>query len=167
MAEGSQLIVNRLTEFGKLGVLALRTDVEPYSATRETINSIRFEISVENDGTIVLRFVGRAYFKTLETGRGPRKSSSYGQFDLNLEAYLEARGLPSRVSKSGIKYFKLGEHWFSAKSLAWKINKEGDSVFKKGGRIVYSPTLSKLAEEIKRAIISDFSKYFIREIIKV
>lgn len=166
MAEGSQSIVSRLTEYGKLGVLALRTDVQKVSVTGKTADSIRFEVSVETGGAVILRILGRKFFKALETGRGPRKSSEYGQFDLSLQEYLESRGLPSKVSKNGVKYFKLGEHWFSAKSLAWKINKEGDSVHKKGGRIVYSDTLTKLAQEIKRAIVSDFSKLIIREIIK-
>jgi hypothetical protein len=165
-AEGSKLIVNTLTEYGKLGVLALRTDVQEVSATGKTADSIRFEISVEADRTIVLRFLGREYFKALETGRGPRKSSEYQQYDVSLEEWLESRGLPSKTSKSGVKYFKLGEHWLSAKSLAWKINKEGDATYKKGGRIVYSPTLTKLAEEIKRAIVSDFRKFIVSEVIK-
>jgi hypothetical protein len=164
--DGLKLIVNRLTEFGKLGVLALRTDVQEVSATGKTADSIRFEISVESDGTIVLRYLARAFFKALETGRGPRKSSEYQQYDVSLEEWLESRGLPSKTSKSGVKYFKLGEHWFSAKSLAWKINKEGDAIYKKGGRIVYSPTLTKLADEIKRAIISDFTRFIISEIVK-
>lgn len=168
MAEGNglQSIVSRLTEYGKLGVLALRTDVNAVSATGKTADSIRFEISVENNGTITLSFLGRAYFKALETGRGPRKSNEYQQYDVSLEEWLESRGLPSKTSKKGIKYFQLGQHWFSAKSLAWKINKEGDSLHKKGGRIVYSPTLAKLAEEIKRAIVSDFTKFIISEIVK-
>lgn len=169
MAEGQDItkaLVSRLTEFGKLGVLALRTDVLAVSATGKTADSIRFEISVDPDFTIHLRYLGRAYFKALETGRGPRKSSEYQQYDVSLEEWLESRGLPSKVSKSGTKYFQLGEHWFSAKSLAWKINKEGDATYKKGGRIVYSPTLSKLAEEIKRAIVSEFRKFLISEIVK-
>lgn len=164
--EAKKSIITRLTEYGKLGVLALRTDVQKYSATGKTADSIRFEIGVESDGTMILRILGRAYFKALETGRGPRRSSEYQQYDVSLQEYLESKGLPSKVSKSGIKYFKLGESWMSAKSLAYKINKEGDSVYKKGGRIVYSPTLTKLVQEIKRAIVSDYSKFIISEIVK-
>lgn len=166
MAEGSQSIVNRLTDYGKLGVLALRTDVQKVSATGKTADSIRFEVSAESDGTVTLRFLGRAFFKALETGRGPRKSSTYQQYDISLQEYLEAKGLPSKISKTGVKYFRLGEYWFSAKSLAWKINKEGDSVYKKGGRIVYSPTLTKLVSELKRAITQDFKKLIISQILQ-
>lgn len=165
MAEGSESIVSRLTDYGKLGVLALRHDVQKVSATGKTADSIRFEVSVESDGTTILRFLGRKFFKALETGRGPRKSSQYQEYDISLEEYLKARGLPQKKTKSGRLYFKLGEHWFSAKSLAWKINKEGDSVYKKGGRIVYSPTLTKLVSELKRAITQDFSKLIIRQIL--
>lgn len=159
MAEGNQSnIVTRLTEFGKLGVLALRTDVQAVSATGKTADSIRFEISVESDGTITLRFLARAFFKAIETGRGPRKSSEYQEFDLNLLEYMKARGIGADLPEKKRKQL--------AKFLAWKINTEGDSVFKKGGRIVYSPTLSKLAEEIKRAIVSDFTKFIISEIVR-
>jgi len=155
-----------LNKFGLIGVRALRQDVEKVSATGETEDSIRFEVSVENNQTTLsLTFFGRKFFKTLETGRGPRKSSTYGEFDQHLEEYLQARGAPSKTSKSGVKYFKLGNSWVSAKSLAHKINKEGDSVYRAGGRVVYSPTLTKLVSEIKSAISRDFTKLYIREIL--
>jgi hypothetical protein len=157
-AEGSKSIVNRLTEFGKLGVLALRTDVQEVSATGKTADSIRFEISVESDGTIILRFLARAFFKALETGRGPRKSTEYQEYDVSMYEYMQARGIGADLPEKKRKQL--------AKFLAYKINKEGDSIFKKGGRIVYSPTLTKLAEEIKRAIVSDFRKFLISEIIQ-
>lgn len=165
MAEGSQSIVKTLTDYGKLGVMALREDVQKFSATGKTANSIRFEVSIE-PGDITLTFLARAFFKALETGRAPRKSSTYGHFDVNLEEYLEARNLPSKTSKSGVKYFKMGKSLVSAKSLAHKINKEGDSVYREGGRIVYTPTLTKLASELKRAITQEFSKFIIRDILK-
>lgn len=169
MAEGKELnIQDRLTEYGKLGVLALRTDVEKVSATRKTIDSIRFEVFKDSEGNYSLKLIGRGYFKALETGRGPRKNSSYGEFDFNLEDWLKAKGFPSRKSKSGVTYYNLGgENWFSAKSLAWKINKDGDSVFRSGGREVYSETLIKLAQELKRAITSDFKQFVIQEIVRV
>lgn len=143
----------------------MRTDVQKVSATGKTADSIRFEVSVSKDN-IILSFFGRQFFKALETGRGPRKSSQYGKFDIGLEEYLDSRGVQTKVSKGGIKYYKLGNSWMSAKSLAYKINKEGDSVYNGGGRIVYSKTLTKLVSELKRAITQDFAKFYIKEILK-
>lgn len=166
MAIDTTGITKVLTDYGLLGVKALRDDVDRVSATGKTSDSIRFEISLDASGNISLTFYGRQFFKTLETGRGPRKSSTYGQFDLNLEEYLDARNLPFKTSKSGIKYYKMGNSWVSAKSLAHKINKEGDSTYRKGGRIVYTPTLTKLADELKSAITREFGKFIIRDILK-
>jgi hypothetical protein len=147
-----------LTEYGKLGVMALRQAVEKYSATGKTVYSIRFEVSVEPDGTLTLTFYGRQFFKALETGRAPRKNSSYGQFDLNLLDYMEARGMLTGLTDKQKKA--------KAKSLAWYINKHGDQTYREGGREVYSDTLFKLVSELKRAITQDFTKLYIREILK-
>jgi hypothetical protein len=154
---GQNILVNRLTEFGKLGVLALRTDVQKVSATGKTADSIRFEIAITEDG-ITLRFLAREFFKALETGRGPRKSSTYQQYDISLLEYMEARGMLTGLTDKQKKS--------KAKSLAWYINKHGDKTYNNGGRIVYSPTITKLVAEIKRAIISDFKKFYIQEILK-
>jgi hypothetical protein len=147
-----------LTEYGKLGVMALRQAVEKYSATGKTVDSIRFEVSVESDGTMTLTFYGRQFFKALETGRAPRKNTSYGQFDLNLLDYMEARGMLTGLTDKQKKA--------KAKSLAWYINKHGDQTYREGGREVYSDTLFKLVSELKRAITQDFTKLYIREILK-
>lgn len=158
MAVELALELKTLTEYGKLGVMALRQDVEKYSATGKTVDSIRFEVSVEPDGTLTLTFYGRQFFKALETGRAPRKNSSYGQFDLNLLDYMEARGMLTGLTDKQKKA--------KAKSLAWYINKHGDQTYREGGREVYSDTLFKLVSELKRAITQDFTKLYIREILK-
>lgn len=144
-----------LARYGLLGVMALRQDVQKVSATGATADSIRFEL--ENTATgWTLRIIGRKFFSTLETGRGPRRSSEYGQFDLNLLDYMNAKGIGSDLTDKKKKQL--------AKFLAYKINKEGDSVFKKGGRIVYSPTLTKLADEFKGAITQGFKRFIIDEV---
>lgn len=150
--------VKTLTDYGKLGVMALRQAVEKYSATGKTADSIRFEVSVESNGTLTLTFYARQFFKAMETGRGPRKSSSYGEFDLSLLDYMEARGMLTGLTDKQKKA--------KAKSLAWYINKHGDSTYRSGGREVYSETLFKLVSELKRAITQDFTKLYIREILK-
>jgi len=146
-----------LTQFGLLGTEALRKDVQKVSATGQTADSIRFEIQRKDNGNYIFRLLGRQYFSTLETGRGPRKSSEYGEFDLNLLEYMKARGIGQDLSEKKQKQL--------AKFLAYKINKEGDQTFKKGGRIVYSDTLTKFKEELTRAITKDFVQLAIRIVV--
>lgn len=144
-----------LDQYGRLGVEALKEDIAGLSTTNKTAESIRYEIT-EKDEVVRLQILARAYFSTLETGRGPRKSSTDGGFKDNLTEYLDAKGFVTKTSKSGIKYYKIGDNWYSAKSLAWKINKEGDKTYRSGGRVVYSPTITKLAQEIITAVKRDF-----------
>lgn len=157
------MLTELLNNYGKLGVEALKQDVQKVSATGQTAESLRYEVT-KKDTVQSLTFYARAFFKALETGRGPRKSSEYQEYDKRLEEYLTTRGIESKVSKSGIKYFKLGKSWMSAKGLAYKINKEGDSVYKKGGRVVYTPTIQRLIEEITAAVKKDTIGMFIAEI---
>jgi hypothetical protein len=157
MIVGQDQLVQTLTEYGKLGEMALRTDVQKVSATGKTADSIRFEISIDSNG-ITLRFIGRQFFKALETGRGPRKSSTYQKYDVSLLEYMEARGMLSGLTQK--------QKESKAKSLAWYINKHGDSTYRKGGRIVYSPTITKLVSELKRAVTQDFKKSFISQILQ-
>jgi hypothetical protein len=147
-----------LTKYGLIGVQALRQDVDKVSATGKTADSIRFEVQKDNQGNLTLTFYGRQFFKTIETGRGPRKSSTYGAFDLNLLEYMNARGIGADLSDKKKKQL--------AKFLAYRINRDGDETFQKGGRVVYSPTLTKLVSEIKNTIIKDFAKLIIRDILK-
>jgi hypothetical protein len=144
--------------FGMQGVHALRHDVERVSATGKTADSIRFEIEISSSGNITLTFYGRQYFKALETGRGPRKNSTYQEYDLSLLEYMQAKGIGADLPEKKRKQL--------AKFLAYRINRDGDEVFKSGGRVVYTPTLTKLVSEIKRAIVSDFIKFNLRNILK-
>lgn len=148
-------ILDILNQYGKLGVDAIQSDVAPLSATGKTKRSVHHTVDQKGDIS-TLQILARQFFSAMETGRGPRKSSTYGGFDKGLEDYLNARGLQSKVSKGGIKYWKIGESWVSAKSLAHKINKEGDKTFRMGGRVVYSPTIAKLVQEITTAVRKDF-----------
>ena len=131
-----------LVKYGPIGVKVLRDNVKKVSVTNKTVDSIRFVVDTIRER---LQLIGRGYFETLETYRGPRKDSTYGHFDTNLEEWMEAKGFTQKLSKSGVKYFKLGEFWFSAKSLAWKINKEGNKKWK-GGEIVRDVYTSALED---------------------
>ena len=99
-----------------------------------------------------LQGFGRGFIHALETGRGPRKSSSYSEFDKGLQDWLKAKGFPTKKTKSGKTYYKLGDQWFTPESLAWKINAKGDKTFRTGGKEVYSDALDKFVEELSEAV---------------
>ncbi len=139
-----------LSTYADIGVALLKNAIQPYSATGKTVSSIRSEVKPNG-----LKLFGRKALSAIETGRGPRKSSEYEGFDLNLDDWAKARGLSTKVSKNGVKYFKIGPYWFSAKSLAWKINAKGDKLFRSGGRDVYSDALDRFVEELIGAIKKD------------
>lgn len=134
-----------LDAYGKLGVQVLRQQLEQVRATGKTAASIRYEATDER-----LIIYGRGFFKTLEEGRGPRKSSSYGGFDDSMYEYMQAKGIGAGLPEKKRRQL--------AKFLAYRINKEGDATFKKGGRKIYSDALEKLVSELRKAIINDFKK---------
>ena len=137
-----------LDAYGKIGVEVLRQQVSTISATSKTANSIRYEVTEDR-----LKIFGRKFFETIETGRGPRKSSTYGGFDESMYEYMQAKGIGSDLPEKKRRQL--------AKFLAYKINKEGDQTYKHGGRQVYSEALAKIVEELKKALIADFKKSFI------
>lgn len=123
----------------------LQQAVEPYSATGKTVKSIRYEVT-----PFRLQIFGRQFFSAIETGRGPRKSSQYGHFDDSMLEYMNARGIGSGLSEKKRRQL--------AKFLAHKINKEGDELFKAGGREVYSDKLDAFIVELEKALTKDFVK---------
>lgn len=144
-----------LNYFGRLGVDSIKNDVSKYSATGQTAQSVKYVV-IKQGNSYTLRFLGRKFFKALETGRGPRKSTSYQEFDLNILEYMKIRGIGSDLPEK--KRAQL------ARFIAYKINKEGDSVFKKGGRQVYSDNLFKLVSELKEALVKDAKNTVIKTI---
>lgn len=147
-----------LTSYGHIGAEALKQDVSKISATGETEKSIRFEVKVV-DFITSLTFYGRKFFKAIETGRGPRKSTKDSGFKEYMLKYMQSRGIGSDLSP------KKRENL--AKFLVLKINKEGDETFKKGGRVVFTPTLEKLRDEViaasRKEIRKSYSKILVNE----
>lgn len=152
------MVKDVLTKYGIIGVQALKQDVQKVSATGETEDSIRFEVSQE--GTLTTLFIlARAFFSTLETGRGPRKSSEQGDFLDNMWEYVQARGIGADLPEKKRRQL--------ARFLTLKINREGDKTFKQGGRIVYSPTLTKLIDEIRAAVKKDLFGMYVKDVMSV
>lgn len=123
--------------------------------TGKTRDSVNYEVT-RDETSIKLVVKGRGYFKSVETGRKPYKQGEYSEFDKRLEEWLDAKGFQTKVSKKGIKYYKLkdGEDkWITAKSLAYLINKQGDKKYREGGINVYSSELDLLVEDLKRDLV--------------
>lgn len=77
------MLADVLDKEGKLGVEMVKQAVSKYSATNKTANSIRYE-STET----TLQIFGRAFIEGMETGRGPRKSSTDEGFKDEMLDYL-------------------------------------------------------------------------------
>jgi hypothetical protein len=154
-----------LVKYGKIGKELLKSSISSLRTTGETEKSIGFRVTSGKKFAKLVIF-GRKFFQTLESGRSPRKSSTYGEFDKSLEKYLEAKSLQKKTTKSGKVYYKLGNSWMTPKSLAYLINKKGDKTYREGGRELYSNKLSDLTREIKKEVIEDYKGYFRTEIKK-
>lgn len=154
-----------LIKYGKIGKELLKASISKLRATGATEKSIGFKVT-SNKKSARLVIYGRKFFQTLEAGRPPRKSSTYGEFDKSLEKYLEAKSLQKKTTKSGKVYYKLGNSWMTPKSLAYLINSKGDKTHREGGRELYSNNLSDLTREIKKEVIEDYKGYFRTEIKK-
>jgi hypothetical protein len=136
-----------LNTYGRAGVIALKESIASLRATGKTERSIRFEVTSSN-GITRLTFYGRPFFKSLETGRGPRESTQQAHFEDEMYQYMLARGIGSNLPEKKRKQL--------ARFLVWRANKEGDKTYQKGGRINYSPVLDKLTNEVKRAVAEDY-----------
>lgn len=95
-------------------------------------------------------YIGRKFFSTLETGRGPRKSEEYQEYDKYMLRYMKARGIGQDLTPK--KQEQL------ARFMAYKINKEGDETFKKGGRVVYSPVLDKIVKDVTEEVTEQYKR---------
>ena len=141
-----------LNKYGAAGVALMKAAIRPLDATGKTSASLFYEVTVEN-GSVKLVIYGREYMKTLETGRGPRRSNTYGGFDSSMLEYMKAKGIGADLTEK--KRAQL------ARFLTLKINKEGDLTFKKGGRIVYSDDLKKFVEELKQVLLKEYRNDFV------
>ncbi len=140
-------------EYAPKGMEILKQAIAKVTVTGRTLNSLRFVIDIPNKK---LTYFGRGFMEALEHGRGPRKESSYGNFDSNLEGWLRAKGFPSKRTKSGKTYYQIGDQWFSAKSLAWRINKQGDRLFRSGQtKEVYSNEMDGFKNDLIEAVKKD------------
>lgn len=144
-------IDNILNRYGQVGVQLLKNAISGLKATGKTEKSLRYEVTQE-PGVTTLKIYGREFFKALETGRGPAEKSGPAGFPERLEEYMQARGFQSKTSKKGVRYWRIKDNWYSGKSLAYKINSEGDRTYRSKGRKVYSDELTKFVDELKQVV---------------
>ena len=146
--ETTKEILNR---YGETMVLLLRGLIAPYSATGKTVRSIRYRVVGDNDTESLLIFA-RPFLKTLETGRGPRKSTQPSGLEDKMLEYMRARGIDKGSEKKNKQF---------ARFLAYRMNKEGDNTFKSGGREIFSGQLKIVTDSMKMVIIAQKSKEYL------
>lgn len=147
------MLAQVLEQQGKKGVEIVKAAVSKYSASGDTVNSIEFQ-STENS----LQILAREFIQTLETGRGPRKSSESGGFKDKMLRYMQARGIGSDLDQKKKEAL--------AKFLVLKINREGDKLYKAGGgRDVYTKALEGFVKDLEKEVSKVQTKKYTDEVL--
>lgn len=137
-----------LQYFAPLAVAQIKDDIGTVSVTGKSAKLVRAE--VKQTATVDrLTIFGPTY---IETGRGPRRSTTESDFQDNLVEWLK-RKAPNLSDKKREQL---------ARFLRLRINKSGDETYKKGGRKVYHDTVVKITEQIKEEAVKDFRIKFSR-----
>ena len=118
-------------------------------ATGKTLRSLEYPL--QDKGTAYMaRILGRPYFGSLETGRGP---------------YAGGKGDPSGFNERLIEWMKArnfncrdeDEYRRMANYLRWKINKFGTALYRKGGRKdIFTPAVADLTEFLEEELLIFF-----------
>ena len=118
-------------------------------ATGKTLRSLEYTLQ-RLGKSYVARILGRPYFGTLETGRGPYsggKGDPQG-FNQRLIEWMKARNFQC---KDEAEYLRMANY------LRWKINKFGTSLYRKGGRKdIFTPAVNDMTELLERELIVFF-----------
>lgn len=118
-------------------------------ATGKTLRSLEYTLQ-RLGKSYVARILGRPYFGTLETGRGPYnggKGDPHG-FNQRLIEWMKARNFQC---KDEAEYLRMANY------LRWKINKFGTSLYRKGGRKdIFTPAVDDMAELLEKELIVFF-----------
>lgn len=137
------MLAQVLKDQGEIGVAVIKAAINVYSATGKSADSVRYE-STHN----TLQIFARGFIEAMETGRGPRQSSQDGGFKDSMLEYMKAKGIGDELSEKKRQQL--------ARFLVLKINREGDTLWNKGGgRDVYSSVLDKFVEQLTAAVAKD------------
>lgn len=143
-------MVQVLTVMGSIGEQTLKEALDKVSATHQTVNSVSSEVT-ETDYTVSLKLFARKYVGLLQTGRKPTTKNPSPEMIELLTEYAKARGMSKPESAA----------WAIAKT----INKQGDKIFRSGGRDVYSTELDKFVEEVTQSVMKELSDFYVRELV--
>lgn len=118
-------------------------------ATGKTLRSLEYTLQ-RLGKSYVARILGRPYFGTLETGRGPYnggKGDPQG-FNQRLIEWMKARNFQC---KDEAEYLRMANY------LRWKINKFGTELYRKGGRKdIFTPAVDDMTELLEKELIVFF-----------
>lgn len=118
-------------------------------ATGKTLRSL--EYTLQRQGTAYLaRILGRPYFGSLETGRGPYSGgkSDSRAFTLRLVEWMKARNFQCRDED---EYMRMANY------LRWRINRFGTELYRRGGRKdIFTPAVTDLTEFLEKELIVFF-----------
>jgi hypothetical protein len=149
-------LVQILSSHGQAVVKDIRANLASTgtNATGKTSNSIQYEVTEQGSVTTLIVY-GRPFVMTVETGRGPRKSSQSQNVKDRILEWMEAKGVRADLDQVKKEAF--------AKFLTWRINKEGTELHKKGGRkdIVSNVVGPSRIDDIMTEVLSRYSKAYI------
>lgn len=118
-------------------------------ATGKTLRSLEYTLQ-RLGKSYLARILGRPYFGTLETGRGPYnggKGDPQG-FNQRLIEWMKARNFQC---KDEAEYLRMANY------LRWKINKLGTVLYRKGGRKdIFTPAVDEMTEFLEQELIVFF-----------
>lgn len=148
-------IAQILTKYGQNTVADIRANLQSTgtNASLQTSNSIKY--LVHDDGNkITLSVYGKPFVWVVETGRGPRKSTTNYGVAQNIRKWMDRKSVGTQLSEA--KKDSL------AKFLTWRINKEGSALYNKGGRkdIISNVVNDTLIDKISKELINNFAKSF-------
>lgn len=152
-------LIQILTGYGQSVVNDIRGNLSSSgsNATGKTSTSVQY--SVSEDGTKTTLFVyGRPFIFTVETGRGPRKSTRSYNLASNILEWLETTGKVSGLSQI--------QKESKAKSLTWFINKFGTKLYRQGGRkdIISNVVTPTLFDKITDDVMDQLAKAYMDEV---
>jgi len=142
-------LVPFLKSTGESVVGKIRTNLQSTgsNASGKTAASLKYTVTVSGD-TTTLRVVGRPYFMTVETGRGPTVNSTPGAKTLvqAIKEWMKAKGVKG-----------------SAFGIAKAIHEKGTKLYRKGGRkdIVSNVVNQTLVDSISKTVLKQFTEAYI------
>lgn len=127
------------------------------NATGKTSQSIQYAVT-ENGTKTTLLVYGRPFVWGVETGRGPRKSSSNQNMVQNIREWMDARNIGTDLSEARRESL--------ARYITYKINREGSALHKKGGRkdIISNVVDDSLIDQISKQVFDQFTKGYMNNV---